>query len=122
VGAGGGGRGALREVLARVAGLQSCQPAPCCAVGWALPASEPVSLPCLPLPPHARSKLQQAVKLLPQHIKSLPKRVNYMRKLVESEGLPAGERLDLVARLMLDMRWAGAEGGLWRAAGAAKPV
>jgi hypothetical protein len=61
----------------------------------------------VPLPPRCRSprsKLQQAVKLLPQHIKSLPKRINYMRKLVESESLPAGERLELVARLMLDIR------------------
>lgn len=56
--------------------------------------------------PHRRSKLQQAVRLLPQHIKSLPKRVAYMRSLVEGEGLPAAERLELAARLLLDLRWA----------------
>jgi len=33
-----------------------------------------------------------------------------MKRLVESEGLPAGERLELVARLMLDMRCVGGGG------------
>jgi hypothetical protein len=56
-------------------------------------------------PPPPRSKLQQGIRLLPQHIRSLAKRVTYIKRLVESEGLPAGERLELVARLMLDMRW-----------------
>lgn len=51
-----------------------------------------------------RSKLQAAVRLLPQHIKSLPKRVAYVRRLVESQWLPGAERLDLAARLLLDMR------------------
>lgn len=44
------------------------------------------------------------MRLLPQHIKSLPKRAAYMKRLVEGEGLPAAERLELVARLVLDMR------------------
>lgn len=77
-----------------------------------------------PSPRKQRSKLQQAVRLLPQHIKSLPKRVAYMKRLVESEGLPAGERLELAARLLLDMRSGGGvgreEGGTDRVSGLAK--
>ncbi|KAI8476507.1 MAG: hypothetical protein J3K34DRAFT_400615 [Monoraphidium minutum] len=51
-----------------------------------------------------RSKLHQAVRLLPAHIKALPKRAAYVTRLVEGEGLPAAERLELAARLLLDMR------------------
>lgn len=38
-----------------------------------------------------------------------------MKRLVEGGGLPAAERLELVARLLLDLRWApgGLGGGLW---------
>jgi hypothetical protein len=44
------------------------------------------------------------VRLLPQHIASLPKRLAYVKHLVEGEVLPAAERLELAARLLLDMR------------------
>ena len=51
-----------------------------------------------------RTKLQRAVKLLPQHIRSLPKRVQYVQQLVNNSSLPAAERLELAAHLLLDLR------------------
>jgi hypothetical protein len=44
------------------------------------------------------------VQLLPCHIASLSERMGYMRKLLGLESLGAPERLELVARLLLDVR------------------
>jgi hypothetical protein len=51
-----------------------------------------------------RSQLLKAARLLPRHITSLSERMGYMRKLLGLESLGAPERLELVARLLLDVR------------------
>jgi hypothetical protein len=60
-------------------------------------------LPCA-LCTACRSQLLRAVQLLPRHIASLSERMGYMRKLLGLESLGALERLELVARLLLDVR------------------
>jgi hypothetical protein len=44
------------------------------------------------------------VKLLPQHITRLPERLTYMTTLVELGQIGAAERLEVAARLLVDMR------------------
>ena len=44
------------------------------------------------------------MKLLPQHITRLPERLKYMTTLVELGQLGAPERLEVAARLLMDMR------------------
>ncbi|KAF6251842.1 hypothetical protein COO60DRAFT_580144 [Scenedesmus sp. NREL 46B-D3] len=50
-----------------------------------------------------RGQLLRAVQLLPRHIASLSERMGYMHRLLLLESLGAPERLELVARLLLDV-------------------
>jgi hypothetical protein len=46
----------------------------------------------------------KAVKLLTRHITSLPERLGYMSTIVQLDSLGAPERLEVTARLLLDLR------------------
>lgn len=62
------------------------------------------SLACIALLLACRSQLLQAAALLPRHITSLSERLGYMRQLLGLASLGAPERLELVARLLLNVR------------------
>jgi hypothetical protein len=51
-----------------------------------------------------RAQLLRAVKLLTKHITSLPERLKYMCQIVQLDSLGAPERLEVTARLLLDLR------------------
>jgi hypothetical protein len=54
--------------------------------------------------PTRRAQLLRAVKLLTKHIMSLRERLKYMCQIVQLDSLGAPERLEVTARLLLDLR------------------